>query len=204
MHAVYPAGALDFRDVAQDCEERALCFDADPVGNLLLDQDGHVRAVNDAARTMLAQNLLHLDTGGRLCVRGRGARGNGGAQLEPVKPSTPLQMRQISRTRWFVLKPRRLPGRSDLIHVRAKDVDISGPLDLTAVADAFGLSDSERPVLDGLGQAICPKEISRALGLSVHTIRSHLRSIYAKLGAHSAAEAQHIALTLYHVIHSDN
>lgn len=62
-----------------------------------------------------------------------------------------------------------------------------------AVPATAGLSGRELEVLallaDGLGQ----REIARQLVISPHTVRTHIERIFAKLGAHSRAEAVALA-----------
>jgi DNA-binding NarL/FixJ family response regulator len=54
---------------------------------------------------------------------------------------------------------------------------------------AAELTDREREVLRGLSQGLDPQTIARRLGISVHTCRGHVKSILAKLEAHSQLEA---------------
>jgi len=58
----------------------------------------------------------------------------------------------------------------------------------------FGLTQREREVLDLMGSGLDPQTIARALNLSVHTSRGHVKSILSKLGAHSQLEAVVIAM----------
>jgi DNA-binding NarL/FixJ family response regulator len=51
------------------------------------------------------------------------------------------------------------------------------------------LSKREREVLDGLARGIAYKEIADVLGLSIDTIRMHIKGIYSKLHVHSRGEA---------------
>jgi DNA-binding NarL/FixJ family response regulator len=51
-----------------------------------------------------------------------------------------------------------------------------------------GLSPREREILERLGGGAASKEIADALGLSVHTVRMHIRGIYRKLHVHSRSE----------------
>jgi DNA-binding CsgD family transcriptional regulator len=78
----------------------------------------------------------------------------------------------------------------DRFLINAREIRPTMDGDMQLIIDHFGISRSEAPVLFGLAKAVCPKEISRSLGLSVFTIRSHIRSIYAKLKVKNAAEAQ--------------
>jgi DNA-binding CsgD family transcriptional regulator len=56
-----------------------------------------------------------------------------------------------------------------------------------------GLTSRERQVLDLLGEGLSTDEIVERLVLSPHTVRNHIRSVLAKLGAHSRLEAVAIA-----------
>lgn len=51
------------------------------------------------------------------------------------------------------------------------------------------LSHRETEVLRSMAQGSSNKEIARALGISVHTVRNHTANIYSKLGVHSRTEA---------------
>ena len=52
-----------------------------------------------------------------------------------------------------------------------------------------GLTDRELEILDFLVDERSQKQIAHALGLSPHTVDTHLRNIYAKLQAHSRSGA---------------
>lgn len=52
-----------------------------------------------------------------------------------------------------------------------------------------GLTDREREILHSLSSGHSDKEIGERLGISPHTVRNHVKSIYAKLQVHSRMEA---------------
>jgi len=54
-----------------------------------------------------------------------------------------------------------------------------------------GLSERERQIMALLFGGLVPKEIAARLGLSLNTIRSHIRGLFEKLQAHSLADAIH-------------
>jgi len=58
------------------------------------------------------------------------------------------------------------------------------------------LSDSEARVLRYLPSNLTAPEIAAELSLSVHTVKTHMRHLYAKLGTHTRAEAVERARTL--------
>jgi DNA-binding NarL/FixJ family response regulator len=55
------------------------------------------------------------------------------------------------------------------------------------------LTDRELAVLELLGQALSNESITRVLGISTHTVRTHIRNVLMKFNVHSRAEAVAIA-----------
>ena len=55
-----------------------------------------------------------------------------------------------------------------------------------------GLTDREAEILEYLVAGKRPKEISEMLVVSITTVRSHVRAIYAKTGVHSHGELMHL------------
>lgn len=53
----------------------------------------------------------------------------------------------------------------------------------------FGLTAREVEALDYLAQGLIYKEIAEKMGVSYHTVDTHLRHIYRKLGAKSRMQA---------------
>ena len=68
----------------------------------------------------------------------------------------------------------------------------------TAIAENEGsdLTPRERDVLGLIGRGLRNSEAARALGLSENTIASHIKSVYAKLGISTRAEAALLAARL--------
>jgi DNA-binding NarL/FixJ family response regulator len=58
----------------------------------------------------------------------------------------------------------------------------------------LGLSERERDVLRGLVQGLAYKQVADKLGISLDTVRTHVRGMYRKLQVHSVAEAVSRAL----------
>lgn len=84
----------------------------------------------------------------------------------------------------------------DMIFLEIEVIDPDSVLDLEPVARFFGLTGGEIRVLHGVSQSFGAKEIANALDISVHTVRAHLRSIYAKFGAKTASQVQSTVLKL--------
>lgn len=59
----------------------------------------------------------------------------------------------------------------------------------SAPADDCGLTDRERAVLALLVRGLSKKQVAADLGVSTHTVHSHIRSVYEKLGVHTRSQA---------------
>ena len=59
--------------------------------------------------------------------------------------------------------------------------------------NAAGLTKREADVLRTLASGAQDKQIAAALGLSVRTVKFHVRNIYAKLDVHNRTEAVRLA-----------
>ncbi|PKN57070.1 MAG: hypothetical protein CVU56_12835 [Deltaproteobacteria bacterium HGW-Deltaproteobacteria-14] len=59
----------------------------------------------------------------------------------------------------------------------------------SAVLGDLGLTQREEDVVALLARGLPYREIAAVLGISVNTVRSHIRTLYAKLGASSKGEA---------------
>jgi len=69
-----------------------------------------------------------------------------------------------------------------------------GGCDARVAAKRFRLTERELTVLALLPDAtMSHKDIARDMGITSNTLKTHLRSLYQKLGAHSRAEAIELA-----------
>jgi len=67
---------------------------------------------------------------------------------------------------------------------------------MTRVRMAPDLALSEREILDHLGRGLRDKEIAAHLGISIETVRTHVRNAIRTLGAHTREHA--VALVCRH------
>ncbi len=65
-----------------------------------------------------------------------------------------------------------------------------------ALANAFSLSPAESKILRMMVQGLKPKEIAYEAGVSLNTVRSHLRTLYAKMQVNGYDEALTQAIKL--------
>lgn len=62
-----------------------------------------------------------------------------------------------------------------------------------------GLTKRQSEILGMMAEGICHKTISRRLGISISTIRVHLRFAYERLGALNGKNAVAIALRKHYI-----
>lgn len=79
--------------------------------------------------------------------------------------------------------------------VSAGYIDTTDEMDI--LADAFGLTRTESCVMAGLVNGKAPKEIAGHLSISTHTVRSHLRAIYAKMDVKGISGTIRLAMRLF-------
>lgn len=115
-------------------------------------------------------------------------------------PRVVAQVRALPLAGWAVLPPDAEPGELG-VAVRAAAAGLvtlgaalaarvlGGRVVAEPMAEAEPLTGREREVLDLVGQGLSNKLIARQLGISEHTVKFHLSSIFAKLGAASRTDA---------------
>ena len=88
--------------------------------------------------------------------------------------------------RWVRLHVASVEGAPGTVAVH---VDQAGPDDLaTLLLEGYGLTARETEIVLRLCRGRSAKELARELGISVHTLRDHLRAIYEKSGVTSRGE----------------
>lgn len=92
-----------------------------------------------------------------------------------------------------VLDALRSPHGGRMMLPGAMVIDMMRRFDQQPVRDADGLTARELDVLRGMAEGLPPKTIAQGMGISVHTVRGHVKNIYWKLDAHSQLEAVAIA-----------
>ena len=188
------------QDVARDCAEhlRSACFDQADSPYVLLGDNLEILDRNQRANCLLDGMVVYQDREGRLAVAGD----RGSAQL---RKHAGLALARGSARTLFQLTPRVwlevefcrvLTDGISRVLVAPRLIDLDTTPNIQAVTRLFGLTVAESAILSGIAEALRPKEIANRMDISVHTVRAHLRSIYAKMGVNSAIEAQKIITIL--------
>jgi DNA-binding CsgD family transcriptional regulator len=158
-------------------------FENDDVARFVLDMNGRVLTSNAAARALAACGMLGTD-GVFICSAHRN-RAELNLLLKQMAEGRERAGRILFRAGdddWCILDlitAVEAPGR---VFAAVRPVK---PLDeekVAAVGCVFGLTRVEKSVLVLLAVGEAPKEISRKLDMSIHTVRSHLRSICMRMG----------------------
>ena len=121
-------------------------------------------------------------------------------------PNLPERLRRTGAEGWAVV-PRDAPA--DLLRVAIAAVTHGmimlparlGPArarvyddDEDEASDGEALTSRERQVLDGIASGLTNREIAARLGISDHTVKFHISTIYGKLGASTRTEAVRLAV----------
>jgi DNA-binding CsgD family transcriptional regulator len=170
----------------------ALVLEAVPVGVLVLHQDGSVVHANEAAHALLAGPCGLAIRDGHLVA----ADFSGQCELTSAVSQA---ARGLATARHRCVRLRGEDGRGVVVRVghlacdqRSRALAVAtltvtlppGPTALQAselLAD-YGLTPAEARVAMAIACGKIPKVIAREFSVTLHTIRTHLRCIYAKVG----------------------
>ncbi len=174
-------------------------FENDRCSRFLIDKDFNLVLANGRARRLLkSQEIL---SGGRtlhfrfpaaeasLEAIVATARGHGHHWHHKVAP--------IREGRWASLYARCLDPDSGHVEVLVRPLEPpQTESSMAPVMEAFALTAMEARVLLGLVLSLSPKVIASRNRISVHTVRAHIRNIYAKLGTRGNSATLSLALQL--------
>lgn len=158
-------------------------FENDETARFVLDLNGHVLTSNAAARALADCGML--GSGGVFICSAHRNHAELDLLLKRLSDGRERAGRILFRAgddAWCILDlitAIETPGR---VFATVRPVKPLGEEKVAAVACVFGLTRVEKSVLMLLANGEAPKEISRTLDMSIHTVRSHLRSICMRMG----------------------
>ena len=158
-------------------------FHHDTRSLLLVSQQGHLITANGAAEAALREGLLAVTPTGALKF-GSTECDNRFVRTVSQIAGSDRKVLVILRQRhgsWFAADIHGVPGRNCAVLGLREELTATSQ-SMAAIAAAFQLTRSEVDVLRCLLEGRCPKSAAIALHISEHTVRAHLRSIYAKMG----------------------
>ena len=145
-------------------------------GLVLVSPDGSLSAMSDVAESWL--RLLEPDGRVPSAVTALTA-----SLRSPTAGPTSLRL-QAPDGRWVVLHASHLHGAGGAVIVEgAQPIEVAD-----VVCAAYGLSPRERDVVGLVLRGETNRSAARALGLSEHTVKEHLKAVFAKVGVLSRAE----------------
>lgn len=168
----------DFFDVVGDW-----WFHRDTRSLFLVSQLGHLITANEAAKNALKEGWLAVTPTGALKF-GSTECDNRFLRCVSQVAGTDQKALVILRQRhgsWFAADIHGVSGRSWAV-LGLREELVATSQSMSAIAGAFQLTRSELDVLRCLLEGRCPKSAAIELHISEHTVRAHLRSIYAKMG----------------------
>lgn len=183
---------------ANNTETRSACFDQAEYAYVLIERDLSVVDCNRSGARLLAGKTIYRDAQGKLAVTGdRGSTKLRFNVEQALNRGSSRTLFSLTPRVWLKLELTRVETRQQChALVLPRTIQLDATPDVEAATRLFGLTDCESAVLIGVARALRPKEIARHLDVSIHTIRAHIRSIYAKMGAHSAVEMQKLVTIL--------
>jgi DNA-binding CsgD family transcriptional regulator len=145
-------------------------------GLLLLAPDGSVTAISELAAEWL--RALAPDGGVPPVVTAVAAA------LHSSTPGPRSARVRAADGRWLVVHASHVEGTGGALIVEA-----ARPLEVAPVlCAAYGLSERERDVVGFVLRGESNRATARALGISEHTVKEHLKSVFAKVGVLSRGE----------------
>ena len=138
--------------------------------------DDSLEVVTRAVAEEGTQAILLLSEDDRFMPLLREVAPRGWGLISPDAPPEELSAAIVAVVQGLVVLPRTLIGRLLRGHEAVEEL-------------AEPLTTREREVLGLLGRGLSNKMIARELRISEHTVKFHVSSIYAKLGAASRTEA---------------
>lgn len=167
-----------------ETDDIAHWFEVDPTPVFVVDADSGVLASNRRGRQL-------LESGSALALRGKQlsfaqfeAQNCFVEALEKVTSGATSELAVVLRCddghwrRVQFLRGDGLPANTAFVTIRG-DPERQG--EIRPVVEAFRLSFAEGKVLLHVAQGLPPKRIATRLGVSPHTVRAHLRSLYLKM-----------------------
>lgn len=182
------------------CGRLAFHFMNDPLPKFILKPDGIVLNANVRAARLIDEGILNHGAFSGLDYGTPDNNSCANSILRSFGAGRTSYKRIVKRLfddDWIVFEFSKIDDSEySEILLTVKEGKICLDEELNAVAKAFNLTLTETDVVHYMSKAYCPKEISNEMGISVNTVRAHLRSIYSKIGVRGYNKALRLILQL--------
>ena len=166
---------------------------------LIVDLQGFILDANVAAQADMREGRIATSADGVLRLGSRECARRFARCLADAGEADAAWRRLVVRVsdgEWRLVRIRRMPGDAAIALIEVQPSADDQGADIAPLAQAFALTGSEAVVLASLVEALTPKEIAERLSISSHTVRAHMRAIYAKLGVRARSGVMKAALRL--------
>jgi DNA-binding CsgD family transcriptional regulator len=156
---------------------------------VILGSDGEIESITPEAREWLAELVAGSATGMApvpepvYVVAGRARAARAGLSTEPAG----AQLRTVTRG-WLHLHATCLEGGQAGDSVAVVITPARAPELMPLLALGYRLTQREQEVLQFLARGMSTAEITHQLGISPHTVRDHIKSLFGKVGVRSRPE----------------
>ncbi len=147
-----------------------------PPGVIVVGADGRVEAMTPAARPWLDAMAAQLAVPEWLTESSFAALA---AAAREHSQYPRLCVPSVGAGWWTAIEAQPLGDGGDVAIVIQR---ATGRLLLPSFCDWYGITTRERQIMQHLCNGSAPKQIARALDLSVHTVNDHLKAIFRKTG----------------------
>jgi len=168
-------------------------FDAIGVGVLLVGDGGRLSSANDVGERALAEGrAVRLDLQGRVCIADADANACLGRLLSQWRDGERQQVVTVDGEKLTLIRLQKsariqffdAPSLAIIIEQSAKPV----AMDVPGLGGKFGLTKAEIKIMQGLLHGSSITDIAIESNRSRETIRSQLKSVFAKTGVNSQSE----------------
>lgn len=172
-------------------------FEQDPVPRFILDGDGRILEANAQGRALMTRGIV--GAGGMLLCTAHRDRPRLDQELKRVSQGRQATARVLVRGQddtWCLLEllgAEEMDGRVAAAMRRTTEVTADRIEPLRTV---FGLTPVETQVLMHIVLGEAPKEVARAMSMSIFTVRTHLRTIFMKMGVRGITGTLRLTLQL--------
>lgn len=172
-------------------------FEQDPTSRFILDGDGRIVEANAEGRGLIARGIV--GAGGMLLCSSHRDRARLEDALKRVSQGREASGRVLVRGHddtWCLIELLGTDDKDGHVAVTMRRTAELTPDRIEPLRGVFGLTPAETQVLMHIVIGKAPKEVARAMSMSIFTVRAHLRAIFMKMGVQGITGTLRLTLQL--------